>query len=190
MSSTEQANMNRIIKDFLSRLHYLSILTKEIEYGHSNASKLYNSVYEFGRHTYIYPDYRQLFTDEDKNIFEQCFPIGFVKLVGYTPGLVDNIEPSNLNIARARRSQLWFLKNEILDLYKEINGGNELTTEIQHALNKLETSDNVLECHISDWTEPGYDEAEDKPREVPNLNGVPESHDWWTEEHRQRWKNN
>ncbi|CAF1274282.1 unnamed protein product [Adineta ricciae] len=188
MSSTECTDMQRVVKEFLSRLHYLSILTKEVEYGYSNALRLYTSVYELGRRLSAHPDYRQMLTDEDKTTFKQYFPTGFVKLVDYTPGLVGNIEPSDLNIARTRRSQIWFLKNELLDLYKEING-KELTTEMQSALDKLQTSDNMLDSDISDWIRPDYDEAVDKSEDVPNLNGVPPSHDWWTEEHRRIWEN-
>ena len=48
---------------------------------------------------------------------------------------------------------------------------------------------NILESKISRWTEPDYNGADDDPDEVPNLNGVPQSHDWWPEEYRQMWKN-
>jgi hypothetical protein len=188
MSSAEQTNMTRIIKQLLDRLHYLSILKNEIDFGFSNASILYKSVYDFGRHTHLQPDYRKLLTNEDEKILKEFFPIGFTKLVGYTPGLVNNIEPSNLNIARRKRSQIWFLKNEFLDFYKEVSGC-ELTQEIKDALKKLEESDDALEFDISNWTRPDYDEAVDRLSDVPNLNGVPESHDWWTEQHRQMWKN-
>ncbi|UJR11291.1 hypothetical protein I4U23_015472 [Adineta vaga] len=188
MSSTEETDMARIIKQLVDRLHYLSILKNEKDFGFSNASILYETVYEFGRRTHLQPDYRKLLTNEDEKNLKEFFPIGFTKLIGYTPGLVNNIDPSDLNIARGKRSQIWFLKNEFLDFYKEVSG-YELTQEMKDALKKLEQSDDELEFNISNWTRPDYDEAVDRPSDVPNLNGVPESHDWWTEEHRQLWKN-
>lgn len=187
--TVEDPPMARIIKNLLGDLKYLAILKNEVEYGLSTAEGLYESTYEFGRNTYLHPDYRKYFTEEDRKILNEYFPTAFIRLVGYTPGLVNNIHPSMLNVARARRSQVYFAKYELIDLYKELNG-NELPTEVTDALKQLEESNNVLRSKISDWTRPsGFRGAEDDPDDVPNLNGVPKCHDWWTPEHREMWKN-
>ncbi len=170
--------MIKIKKEFLDRLHYLSILKNQLEFGFSNAERLYSSVYELGRHTYIYPDYRELFTVEDIKIFKEFFPTSLCKLIGHTPSLVNTIDKSDINISRERRSQLWFLKNEILDMYEEFNG--DLTLEIEESLKKLEVFDNILQTNVSIKD---YD-IQNNLDDIPNLTGVPDSHYWWTEKHR------
>ena len=188
VESTSSNEMIAVIKGFLRNLNVLSVIQEEGSSGFFYVKNLYEAAYEFARHTHLYPDFRKFLTDEDKNILKEHFTNAFVKLVGYTPGLVNNIGPSTLNVARTRRSQIWFIKNEVLDLYKEVNG-NDLPKEMKDLLSKLNESNNVLECRISNWTRPDYDEADDDPEDVPNLNGVPESHCWWTKEHRQMSKN-
>ena len=57
--------------------------------------------------------------------------------------------------------------------------GDELPAEVSQALRQLEESDSVLRSKISDWTRPGcFRDAEDDRNDVPNLKGVPQSHDW------------
>jgi hypothetical protein len=186
--STGTSEMVSAIKELLRTLTNLSATKHEGPSGFFYVEHLYEAAYQFGRHTHLYPDFRQLLTDEDKNVLKEHFPNAFVTLVDYTSGLVGNIGPSTLNVARTRRSQLWFFKNEVLNLYTEVNG-NELPKEVKDVLNKLNESNNVLRHKISNWTRPDYDEADDDPEDVPNLNGVPESHNWWTKEHREMWKN-
>lgn len=184
--STDGDEMIRLIKNITKDLHYLSILKNEEEFGFSSAKILYRRIYEFGRHTHLLPNYLQLLADEDKNNLKRHFPTGFVKLVGYAPELVHLVSPSIINEARARLSQICFARNELLELYKDVNG-DELTKEVTEALNSLDQSCEGLQDTVSDWLS-GYYEVEDDPDDVPNLNGVPDSHDWWTEEHREMWK--
>ena len=187
IESTENDEMIRLLRNILKDLHYLSILKNEEEFGFTNAKIVYKTAYEFGRRTHLVPDYRQLLTDEDKNNLKQHFPAGFVKLVGYTPGLVNIIGPSTINLARTKLSEISFVRNELLDMYKEVNGG-ELANEMTKALADLDHSSDRLKITISGWLS-GYSEVDDDPDDVPNLNGVPDSHDWWTEEHREIWEN-
>jgi hypothetical protein len=176
------------IKEFLRRLIILANALDEGPWAFSDVNEFYKAAYNFGRYTHLHPDFQQLLTSDDKITLKKDFPKALVEIAGYTPGLFNNITPSRLNVARTRRSQLWFLKNEVLDLYKQANE-NDLSKEVQDELNKLEEQDNILEYNISNWTRPDYDEAEDDSDDVPNLNGVPESHDWWTEDHREMWAN-
>lgn len=166
-------DMRSIIQAFLGQLYYLSILKDE-----RNASILLNSIFELGRHSYIYPDYKKLFTEQDRKIFKHFFPTSIIQLLGWTPILVNIDFKSDINIARERRSQLWFLKNEITDLYMEFYGC--LTPEIENSLQKLIESDNILEHEIS----VDDDEIQNNMDDIPNLTGVPTSHYWWIEQHR------
>ncbi len=186
--SVEDTEMVAAIKELLRHLNILGITKNEGASVFSYVDDLYEAAYNFGRYTHLHPGFQQLLTSEDKNGLKEHFPKALVEIVGYTPGLVNSVGPSTINIARTRRSQIWFLKNEVLNLYKEVNGNN-LSKEVQDALKKLEESNNVLQYRISNWTRPDYDEADDDPDDVPNLNGVPESHNWWTEEHRNMWRN-
>lgn len=187
-NAIENSEMIRVFKELVTNLSFLPMIKNEAENGLLNADLLYESIYDFGRYTHLTQNYQQLLTNEDKTKFKECFPQGFVKLVGYTPGLVNTISPLSINIARQRQSQIFFAKNELIDLYKELNE-HKLPIEVSDALKNLEQSNNFVRNSISDWINVSYCEIDDEPGDVPNLNGVPETHDWWTNEHRQIWKN-
>ena len=72
-------------------------------------------------------------------------------------------------------------------MYREINDG-KVHDEVVQASKILNECQCRLVFAISEWRR-GYDEIDDDPREVPNLNGVPEAHYWWTDEHRELWDN-
>ena len=176
-----------IIRNLVKDLRYLSTLTNESEFGVSNARLIYQKAYEFGRRSYLLPDYRQLLTDEDKKNFNEFFPAGLARLTNYTPALVNTLQKSSINLARERLSQITFVKDELLDLYREIHG-NQLPDEVIQSSKTLNEWQCRLDFTISEWLR-GYDEIEDDPAEVPNLNEVPETHYWWTNEHRALWNN-
>ena len=189
-TSTELIKNNEmigIIRNLVKDLRYVSTLTNESEFGFSNARLIYQGAYEFGRRCYLLPDYRQLLTDEDKKNFKESFPSGLASLANYTPGLVNTLQKSSINLARERLSQITFVKDELLDLYREING-DKVPVEVVQASKILNECQCRLDFTISEWLR-GYDEIDDDPREVPNLNGVPETHYWWTDKHRELWNN-
>ena len=55
------------------------------------------------------------------------------------------------------------------------------------AIRKLKNRIEKLLDEIEVWSDPDYPSS-DWPEQVPDLNGVPLSHDWWTAEHRDMWK--
>lgn len=188
MSSTSTSTeMIGIIRNLVKDLRYLSTLTNESEFGFSNARQIYQEAYEFGRRSYLLPDYLQLLTDEDKKNFKESFPPGLARLATYTPGLINTLQKSSINLARERLSQITFVKDELLDFYREING-NKASEEVVQASKILNECQCRLDYTISQWLR-GYDEIDDDPSEVPNLNGVPETHYWWTDKHRELWNN-
>lgn len=186
-NANHQTEMTNVIRKFLNDLRRLSVLNLEGSSGFYHVNSLYETAYDFSRYIHLYPEFLQSLTDDDKNFVKEHFPNALPKLVGFTPGLINNIK-YNVNTARTKRSQIFFIKNEIVDLYKQVNQ-NTLSTEIEKFLQELEKSNNILESTISDLTDPENDETDDDPDDVPNLNGVPSSHDWWSEEYRQMWKN-
>lgn len=191
MSSDSNQSINKteiiaIIEEMLRRLrHRTSKKDRGLwGWGFYDLRKFYEAIYEFCRHTHLYPDFRQLLTVEDKNHLKEYLPKAIGYIIAYTPGLLSQMDPSWLNIARARLSQITFLDKELLDLYKEV-GGNALSHEFVDRLNELEISRNVLCNDIEDWTHPCCGDTVDDPDDVPNLNGVPLSHDWWPDEYRE-----
>ena len=56
-----------------------SIIVEPI-YGHSNAVRLYELVNELRRKMYIFPDYRELNTEEDITALKETFQPAFVSI--------------------------------------------------------------------------------------------------------------
>jgi hypothetical protein len=96
-----------------------------------------------------------------------------------------------MNIVKKRVSQMSFLKNEMFQLYKELNNGVDMSiasgSSEEAAIHKLQDRIAKLLNQIEVWSEPNYP-SDDDAEEVPDLNGVPLSHYWWTAEHRDMWK--
>ena len=93
-----------------------------------------------------------------------------------------------MTTAKIWLSILYFFKNEIFNYYKEVCGGNvELTSEIENAFSDLDDEIYELDVQVKYWSK--QDDVEDYLGEIPNLNGVPQSHYWWTEENRLYSKN-
>jgi hypothetical protein len=189
MSSTTEpeTEMQAAKRRFLSDLRYVAGLVNEKgPDGFSPVRRLYKRSFEFGRQTHLNPNFRETLTSEDRDNFRQYFPTAISVVAGFSPGLVNHICPGKLlNVARTFRSEISFLQNEVFDLYKEV-ADEETTKDIEEALANIQMEDNCLEYNIESWI--AYD-GEDDIDDVPNLNGVPESHSWWLPEHRQHWAN-
>ena len=191
MSSEEMATkMRHIINEFLKCLKQLAVNNCGKDFEYIKSKDLYENVFHLARHMHLYPKYRELFTDEDKKYFKEAFHVGFIKLIGYTPGMVNNIEDCDMNIAKTKLSEMTFLKNEIFELFKELNDGDQkLNSSEERAVEILDDLIEKTLDNVSRWSEPDYYSAIDDPEEVPNLNGVPESHSWWPAKHLEVWKN-
>lgn len=112
-----------------------------------------------------------------------------VSVIDCAPGVVNNIEPEDMNLAKRRLSELTFLKNEIIGLYHDFSTtGGKLGAELTSQLEELDDSIDMLECQVQSWSRPNCYSAKDDPKQVPDLNGVPESHSWWTSQNRNAWK--
>ena len=157
-----------------------------------NAIMFYDNLYELVRNMYLdEKGFRNELSEENRKILRQSFLPAFVSVVGQTRVLINNLEGCDLNVARTRLSQMSFLRHEAFNLYKEITDEQQQTSssQVQQAISQLDTNIDNLGEEVEIWTSPHYDFAEDNPRDVPNLNGVPLSHTWWTEKHREMWLN-
>jgi hypothetical protein len=190
MSSEEMATQMRpLINEFFRRLKHLATTNCDQVFGFANSKGFYKTAFDLARHMHIYPNYRDLFTDEDKKAFKEEFPIGFIILIGYTPGMVNNIEDCDMNIAKTKLSEMTFLKNEIFELYKQFSGDDvKLSSNKEISMTDLDDFIEKTLDKISTWTEPDYYSAVDDPEQVPNLTGVPESHSWWRKKNRELFK--
>jgi hypothetical protein len=178
-------NMRGLIQTFLNALKFTIQVQPKRAHGLTNASNFYEKVYDLGRYMYLYPNYRELFTNEDREIFKETFLDAFVSIICHTPGVVNNLEAHELNIAKTKLSELTFLKKEIFDYYKEVCGNEiELTDEVKSAIEELEDCMDMLEDQIKCWSRHDHPFAESNSYQVPILKGVPQTHYWWTNEQR------
>lgn len=180
--------MKRSIVEFMKRLKHTTVMKPNATNWDANADIFYERVYDMARLMHLYPNYRALLTDDDKSTLKECFEPTLASVVGFTPCVVNNIEAYDMNVAKRRLSELTFLKDEVLGLYREVSGGIEASENTKKALAELDYFIEMLDDQIYNWSLPTYEFARDDPRQVPNLNGVPESHTWWTKKHRDYWK--
>ena len=187
MSSPNDAQMRSVIKNFLGLLKYTTMVKSE--FGHTNAVRFYKAAYELGRHMHLRPDYRPLFTEEDTATFRKWFKPAFISIAQGTDRLINNLEPHELNLAKKRLSQIWFLLNEIYGLYQELFEKVEPIVSMEIAAIELDPDVQRLESKIEFWSDSDNEcYTEPNPNEEPNLNGVPDSHYWWSKIRRQAWK--
>lgn len=185
MSSEEIATkIKSLIKSFLKCLENLADHKCGILDGISHSIHFYKYGYDLARLMYLYPNYRELFTDEDKKDFKENILKAFVKLLFYTDIIIDSVFKYSINIAKTKLSEMSFIKNEIFGFYKELIGIDlKLTLNEENAMKDLE---DMME-RISGYIEYSFEDIDFD--DLPNLNGVPESHTWWTTEQRELWKN-
>jgi hypothetical protein len=182
----------QLIKEFLSTLKYTIVVEPEWD-GQSNAMQFYELVYELGRQMHLCPDKcRALLNDQsNKSVWRQTFQQAYVSVVSCTRGLVNNLEACDINIARTKLSELWFLRNEILELNAELDLVTDSTARaiLDAATVKLDRDAEMLESQIDWWANPNYQgEMEEEAFDVPNLKGVPDSHHWWSISQRESCK--
>jgi hypothetical protein len=191
----QQQNSNKMKKLIINLLKELkcSTVVQIPEFRLANGENIYNLAYELGRQMYLNPtNVKSLFTEEEKQLFKQVFPIAFVNQAYLTPGYVNNLRPDQMTHAKRKLSVLYFLKNEIFDLYNQIceaDKNSEIETKLKDAIAKLNECIEDLDDKVTTWSDPDYQGGtEEWPEDEPNLNGVPQTHHWWTEEQRELWK--
>uniref|UniRef100_A0A914YV68 Uncharacterized protein n=1 Tax=Panagrolaimus superbus TaxID=310955 RepID=A0A914YV68_9BILA len=149
-----------------------------------DVSNFYDHGYDFSRLSNL----KALkLSDIEKEEFRQKFPEALKKAGLMTRSLYHNMSPEYLNRMRHWRSKVEFLINDILDLFKEVSSNNEIPESLNKFVEEIDYEGYLMDEKIELWS--GHlGEGMDFPNDVPNLNGVPESHNWWTQEHRNLWK--
>ena len=143
------------------------------------------SAYHTARYMHLCPNYNEFLTEEDKNTLRQYFQPSLSQIGRIIPGLVNNYEPQDLNIVKRRMSELEFIQNEIMELYKIACGDNEtieITDGVKKALDEIEDAFWMLKEQVETFSDPRCLHTEDNPDQIPNLAGVPSTHNWWSEE--------
>ena len=180
------ADLKKVILQFMVRLKRAST-DLDLETAILNTDFFYEQVYELGRHMNLSSEYKSLFSEEDKQTLVEIFPKAFVLLAAYTHSLMSNMDDDDFTFAKVCLSNIAFFKNEILNFYKELSGNVELSEEMNNSISDLDDLMDRIETDVAYWSK--QDNVEDYLDYIPNLNGVPESHYWWTEENRLYSKN-
>jgi hypothetical protein len=181
----------KLIKDFWSILKYS--LTVKNENAISNAQSFYEVVYDIGRSINDKQEQnimKQIFVENDVVTLKETFQPGFISIVNCTRGLVNNISLEESILAKRRLSQMWFLKNEIIPIYKQVISNDVvLTDDFNDACQKLKNIAEKLEEKLEDWSDQDTTQDYIGINALPNLNGVPNDHYWWTDQEREISKN-
>ena len=184
MTGKSEPDLKKTIAEFMERLKEATRENSAPEPAQINANYFFQLVYELGRHMNLSSNFKALFTEQDRQNFKEIFPKAFVSLVAYIHSLVCNMDDNQLTTAKIWLSNLAFFKNEIFNFYKEICGDVDmnLTDEFENSMSDLDEEIDRLEIDVNYWLK--QKNVKDYLDQIPNLNGVPESHFWWTEENR------
>ena len=185
METESEPDLKQVIKDFLEELIKATDEKSTPENHYLNIDFLNENVFEIGRQLNLSSD---LFTEKEKQTFKEIFPTALISFVDSMYPFVNNFDEDNLTYAKIWLSSLHFIKNEIFNYYKEICGGNVVkTNELEKAFSDIDEKIDDLKNDVKYWSK--QSDVKDCLDYIPNLNGVPESHYWWTEENRQFSKN-
>ena len=170
-----------------------SAVVKLSEFSLGEADKIYKSTFDLGRHMNLSKqDFGSFVGDEQKKLFRDSFPDIFVRLVGWLPGYVNNYEPWQVVQVKKKLSELAFVRCELFELYANFCGGDEnrLQSEpLEKSIKSLDDTIETIEEDIDIWLRPDFPEiVEEEPIYLPDLNGVPLSHKWWTSKQREQSK--
>uniref|UniRef100_A0AC35FYQ5 Uncharacterized protein n=1 Tax=Panagrolaimus sp. PS1159 TaxID=55785 RepID=A0AC35FYQ5_9BILA len=170
-------------QSFLGSINYLKRMTK---CDFNDITNFYSAGYDFARLTRFHSAEFTL-DQKEKEEFINNFPIALEKATGLTRGLYNNMSPESMNELKALRSQIVFIKTDFTNLYSRISNNEKSIQELKKSIEELQKEENNIESYLMNWSASDGEGMND-PDDVPNLNGVPESHDWWTQENRNLWK--
>ncbi|CAF0848934.1 unnamed protein product, partial [Brachionus calyciflorus] len=103
-------------------------------------------------------EYKNLFSPQDKQTLIEIFPNAFLTIVDYTHSVV----------------------NEIHNYYKELVDNPELIDKLNKSISDLDDEIERLEDDVNNWINKRH--VKDKLNCIPDLNGLPSTHYWWTDE--------
>uniref|UniRef100_A0A914Q5L0 Uncharacterized protein n=1 Tax=Panagrolaimus davidi TaxID=227884 RepID=A0A914Q5L0_9BILA len=178
--STTKSKMDEIKEAFLGSVN--SLAAKSTDADSIGVNIFYERSYDFARLSHLYPDYIK-FTSDETDKFCQNFPTAALNSFHSTTSLYQNSHQNSVNWLKFWRSKIVFIKNEICELFKKYSSDS---SELMEVINGLEHEETFLQEMLEN-REGGEGLLEDS-YEVPNLNGVPESHEWWTDKDRSLWK--
>jgi hypothetical protein len=85
---------------------------------------------------------------------------------------------------------LTFARTELFELYTKTCAGDEnnlRTKEMEKSLESLDEKRETIEDEIELWLRPDFSEKVEEDTEfLPDLNGVPLSHHWWSSKQREQ----
>lgn len=137
--SLEESKMPIAKNRLLGVIKYLSRTSK---YGFNNIERFYTNSYELARLIRLHPAQFQLSANE-KEEFRCYFPQALKNALKNTATLYHALSPDSLNIMRAYRSKIAFVKEDIFELYENV-ANSQVSSEMEECIRALEGEELLL----------------------------------------------
>lgn len=175
-------DIKKVIEEFIDGLKKLQIESSLMpEANQINADSLYETAFYLGREINLNPNYKEIFTIEDIENIKRLFPSAFSLLAWLSRSLVCNMNEDDLTNAKIWLTNFTFFIHEIFNYYKLLSGDDsDQSNRLESASIQYEIEE--LERQVKDWSK--QSDVEDYEEQIPNLDGIPQSHSWWTAENR------
>uniref|UniRef100_A0AC34G9P9 Uncharacterized protein n=1 Tax=Panagrolaimus sp. ES5 TaxID=591445 RepID=A0AC34G9P9_9BILA len=160
-------------KQILSFCVSLDRLAQKSESSTYDVEEFYESVFEFGAQ---FPtDNQQDFADIERDSIKQSYPSAIEKAAKFTAEIIQRKKPNQLKMLL---SSIEFLTKDIYEIFKYFSLNDSPSNLKQNITLLQEKQENIKKLLKS------IKHEEDEKDEIPNLEGIPESHDWWSDKDR------
>uniref|UniRef100_A0AC34PV89 Uncharacterized protein n=1 Tax=Panagrolaimus sp. JU765 TaxID=591449 RepID=A0AC34PV89_9BILA len=138
------------------------------------------SVYEYGR---LHNKYSFEWTNDENEQLLKYFPNAIRSIEENLREFSNGFHEENYYLSKLFVSGLIFLIDDVFEQYKKLNPEPEVLAEMEKKILQIFAEKSVKISQIRSWTD-----RTGKPKryfyedEKPLLDGVPMSHDWWTED--------
>uniref|UniRef100_A0A914YEQ0 Uncharacterized protein n=1 Tax=Panagrolaimus superbus TaxID=310955 RepID=A0A914YEQ0_9BILA len=163
-------NDNKTILSFCVSLDRLAQKSESSVY---DVEEFYNSVFEFGAQCLAES---QDFSDIERDSIKQSYPSAVEKSAKFAAEIIQH---KKLNQLKMLLSSIEFLIKDIYEIFKYFSLNDCPKSLTQNISLLQEKQENIKKMLKSIKNEEGDDDDE-----IPNLNGIPESHDWWSDKDR------
>uniref|UniRef100_A0AC34QJK9 Uncharacterized protein n=1 Tax=Panagrolaimus sp. JU765 TaxID=591449 RepID=A0AC34QJK9_9BILA len=140
---------------------------------------LITAIYDYGRFHNKFP---VEWTKEEAQKFKEAFPNGIRALEENLEQFSKSFQQENYFSVKLFVSALTFLIDDLFEQFKKLDPTPEVLTEMEKLIYQLKGEKYVKISQIQIWSN---DEGTARDfcyeHEMPSLDGVPESHNWWVE---------
>uniref|UniRef100_A0AC35F549 Uncharacterized protein n=1 Tax=Panagrolaimus sp. PS1159 TaxID=55785 RepID=A0AC35F549_9BILA len=154
----------------------LDRLAQKSECSLLDIEEFYDSVYEFGRQ-FVSKDHD--FSDLERNSIQTSYPSSVEKAAKFTAEIIQHKKPNELKMLL---SSIEFLINDIYEIFKYFSLDNSPANLAENISLLQEKQENLKKLLKS------VKNSDDEKGDIPNLDGIPATHDWWTQKDRDSTK--